>query len=153
MREFLVCLVTMCAVGGVATAITPETGIKKYVSFAVALAFCCALFSYLPFSEDRGELKLPQVTVEDRSEELKQRIIRETVKKICESVKADVMKKYSVNEDEITVSLDHTVGDEVELKGFYIELYGGRNMMKLTGIQYYVTERYGTECTVVYIEQ
>ncbi len=142
----------MCAIGGIITAITPESELKKYVSFALALCCCCILFSYLPKLDASGELKLPQVTVEDKSEELKKKIIEETIERICESVKSDITERYSVSSDDITVSLDYSDGDEIRLNGFYIELYGGGNMMKLTSIQYYVTERYGTACTVVFVE-
>ncbi len=144
----------MCAVGGVVTAVVPFGGLKKYVAFAVSLAFCCTLLSFLPGADSgNGAFEIPQVNIEDASDEVRQEIIVQTVNKICESVKADVMSKYSVNGGEITVSLDYTDGEEVTVNGFYIELCGGRNMAKLTNIQYYVTEKYGAECTAVYIER
>ncbi len=134
--------------------ITPQCGLKNYVTLAVSLAFCCCMISMLPSVGDEGfTLNMPEVTVDDTSAVLRQMIIDETVKKICETVKMDVSDKYSLGDDEITVSLDRTNGEEIVINRIYIELYGGRNMMKLTGIQYYVTEKYSIECTAVFIER
>ncbi len=144
----------MCAVGGAVMMITPDGGVKKYVSLAVSLSFCAVFLSFLPSIGEVGTvLKLPEVTVNDTSETLRGQIIQKTVDGICNTVCADVMKKYSLTQDEITVKLEWRNGDEVEIDKIYIEIYGFGNMAKTTRIQYYVTDTYGIRCETVFVER
>ncbi len=132
--------------------LSPEGKLKKYVSLACSLCVTAALFAFLPNTDFEPSVISP-VTVSDNSDRIRTEIIQRTVDGISTGIKKDLMNRYGLKDGEITVRCNYTDGEEIEMIGYYIELCGTGNILKTSRIQYYVSENYGAECTVVYVEQ
>ncbi len=152
MREFLICLIVMSFCIGLTMLISPDGGIKKYISLACSLTAVAALLSMISPGDIGSAIHEGEVTVYDNSERVRQEIINKTIEKINSGIKADLMNKYKIEGGDIDVYANYTDADSIEITEYYIELRGEENMLKPTRIQYYVSEHYGGKCTVVYVE-
>lgn len=151
MRENLICIIVLTCCVGVTMLLSPEGKLKKYVSLACSLCVVAVLFTFLPSGNIEFDIASP-VTVTDSSKQAREEIIQRTIEGICAGIKKDLMNRYKIDEEDISIRCNYTDGEEIEINGYYIELRGAGNILKTSRIQYHVSENYGAECTVVYIE-
>lgn len=151
MRENLICVIVLTCCVGVTMLLSPEGRLKKYVSLSCSLCVVAVLFTFLPGGDIEFDIASP-VTVSDSSKQVREEIIQRTIDGICAGIKKDLMSRYKIDEGDISVRCNYTDGEEIEIDGYYIELCGAGNILKTSRIQYHVSENYGAECTVVYIE-
>lgn len=151
MRDVLISLVLLSAVCTVALLLSPDGGLKKYVSLCCSLcavAFIAASVSFvLP-----GGFELPRSEIEDKTEELRKLAVQTAIENIKNSVISAAEDKYGILPECISVEVQADASDysEVKLTGIYITLSGLENAVKVTRLKTYIQQTFDCYTEVVF---
>lgn len=152
MREFLVSVTLVSLITSLSLMIMPEGGLKKYVKLALSLVFCAFVISSFT-GGNAGNISLPSVQVQDRTDEFYESVLKKTKENTEKNLRDAIIKKFSVSENDIEVSVQLSGTPEaLKLENVHIRLYGIKNTVKLTAVKKYAEGLLDTQVTAEYAE-
>lgn len=154
MTDIAYSLTVISLVSAVVLMISPDGSMKKYISLVLALTAIAYIGNVLLNLKGLPDnYDAPDVTVSDRTQQLKDEILNET-KRISEGeIITAVCEKFNISREDISVRVSlHSNGNEVTLTAVKAEIKGAKNMVKITDIKYFLHEKFGARAEVVYKE-
>ncbi len=146
MRDFLVSVTLVSIITSLSLMIMPEGGLKKYVKLAVSLAFFAFVISSLDIG-GIGNISLPEVEIEDKSDEFYKAVVEKTRENAEKNLKNAIAEKFSISKNDIEISIGLTDGENgLAVSNVNVTLYGIENTVKVTAVKKYAEDL--LECTV-----
>ncbi|MBO4423331.1 MAG: hypothetical protein J5879_07815 [Clostridia bacterium] len=149
-RQLLSQLAVLSVIGTSLLLICPGEQIKKYFRFAVSLCVLSVIVSALPLGADVTFPDGAAASVSDLSDQARELVVTQTLKRIEDAVTQLAAEKYGVDGKDIKVSAEYGgETDNVKILGVRIELEGLRYSLVTAKLKNSVSEMLDCPCRVV----
>lgn len=156
MKEYVFLLVGVSVISCVASMLSPDSGIRRYVALVVCLCMLAstvrplvALVDYVPTDVTEDILDASESV--DYESVFKDTLISANEESFCRLLKAEMIRDLGMTEGELELHAEiYEENGEYKLGGLCVELYGLGFTRDPSTLRAYVRDLLGVECEIIY---